>query len=275
MLAAAAVVVVKLIIILLAPEAALAVPSNYSPWGLGEGADVGEALRFLIRGGILAPISEEVLFRGGVQGGLLILCGLWRPLRRIEFWGPALVSAFIFVCLHETSNGVFILIRMIGALALARVFYDAGLLAAIAMHGAGNLFWAVLIVSERFFGFDGVALSLAGMVWIFGSACIIWAPWRRFSWTAAVPRQRKLRRCPAAIAALCATMIVVGTFTAGGSPLYLLAFLGLVAMLFVRALILAVRLLRLRVRGFRSARLRAEPESASAAACSSRSHPPD
>ena len=114
-------------------------------------------------------------------------------------------------------------------------------MAAVAMHGAGNLSWIAIIIAEHFFGYDGVAVSLACMSWIYGSAFILWAPGVRLGWTQPLGTPRESRRCSASAAGFLAATILAGIFAAGGSPLYLLAFLGLLLLLISRAVSLCVR----------------------------------
>lgn len=220
--ATAVVVAVKLAAVLLVPEAALELPSNYAAWGLPPEASWGAAAAFLVRGGLLAPISEEAIFRGALLGGVWAGLLRLRVGRRAAFWGAAVSVSLLFVCLHETANPVFIWIRMVGALALAIVYREGGLSAAIAMHAIGNSFWSSLIVADRFFGPDGMIVVLAAAA---GSAYV-------FSRGGAEPPPEFAVGATALGArpafALAGTL-TAGSLIFGGSPLYTVAALGLLS----------------------------------------------
>ncbi len=225
--ATAVVVAVKAVVIVLSPTAALEAPTNYEAWGLGHGADFADAFRFLIRGGLLAPIAEEAIFRGAFLGSG------WALLRRIRipnaaaFWCAAIPVSLLFVCLHETANPTFIWIRMSGALALAWVYRIGGLRAAVAMHAIGNSFWASLIIADTFFGYDGMlaVIALAAMI---GCTSL-----RRSQSDFSTGREPapELEARPALSMAL---ILLAGSLSVGGSPLYTLAAVGLLGWSAVR-----------------------------------------
>jgi hypothetical protein len=84
---------------------------------------------------VMAPISEEILFRAGLQGGL---SKLTKKLHLGSFVLPALVTAALFVVVHETADPVMMAVRMVFALALSRVFYKEGVLASMSAHATFN-----------------------------------------------------------------------------------------------------------------------------------------
>jgi len=95
----------------------------------------GLILLFLV-GGVVAPITEELFFRGILYGFL----------RR---WGvvPALVlSSLLFVLAHETVFTAFILIQLTGGLLFALAYeMEKNLMVPITLHVLGNL--AIYILS--------------------------------------------------------------------------------------------------------------------------------
>lgn len=120
-----------------------------------EGTDtttVLQALGIWIGATVMAPISEEVIFRGGLQAGLAKLTAKFRL---GSFILPAVVTSMIFVALHETSDPVLFTTRFAHAMVLSYVFQKEGILAAMAAHGFFNGLLAVSIV-----------LGAAGMPWL-------------------------------------------------------------------------------------------------------------
>jgi membrane protease YdiL (CAAX protease family) len=93
------------------------------------------AVLILIGGSVMAPVAEEVLFRGGLQGGLSKLTS---KLRLGKFWIPALITASLFVVVHETADPVLMAVRFGFAFALSRTFYKEGILASMTAHGTFN-----------------------------------------------------------------------------------------------------------------------------------------
>lgn len=91
----------------------------------------------LVAGAVLvAPLSEEVFFRGFLFGGLL---------HRMRFWPAALLSAFLFALAHG-DVGSFVVLFVFG-LVLALVRWRVGSIwPGIAIHAANNATAAVAIV---------------------------------------------------------------------------------------------------------------------------------
>ena len=63
-----------------------------------------DAVMTMTAASVMAPISEEVIFRGGLMGGIR------NATRRIpvvgQFWIPAVVSSAVFVAMHDLSDPV-------------------------------------------------------------------------------------------------------------------------------------------------------------------------
>jgi membrane protease YdiL (CAAX protease family) len=227
--ATAAIIGLKIAIVLLAPQAAIEAPSNYAAWGLSDAASWNDAIRFLVRGGLLAPIAEEAIFRGGMLGGLWGILVLWRVPNAWAFWIAALPVSALFVGLHETSNALFILIRMTGAIALAWVYRSAGLRGAVLMHALGNSFWAALIIADRFFGYDGMTMVLSlGAAAGYSISRLSNGP--KPADGEASPRLRATDALGLALA------LSAGSILYGGSPLYSLAAIGLASFAAARGL---------------------------------------
>lgn len=120
-----------------------------------EGTDtttVLQALGIWIGAAVMAPISEEAIFRGGLQAGLAKLSA---KIRLGSFILPAVITSLIFVALHETSDPVLFTTRFAHAMVLSYVFQKEGILAAMAAHGFFNGLLAISIV-----------LAAAGMPWL-------------------------------------------------------------------------------------------------------------
>ena len=111
-----------------------------------------QALGIWIGAAVMAPISEEAIFRGGLQAGLAKLSA---KIRLGSFILPAVVTSLIFVALHETSDPVLFTTRFAHAMVLSYVFQKEGILAAMAAHGFFNGLLAISIV-----------LAAAGMPWL-------------------------------------------------------------------------------------------------------------
>jgi membrane protease YdiL (CAAX protease family) len=91
----------------------------------------------LVAGAVLiAPICEEIFFRGFLFGGLL---------QRMNFWPAALLSAFLFALAHG-DIGSFVVLFVFG-LVLAVVRWRVGSIwPGIAIHAANNATAAVAII---------------------------------------------------------------------------------------------------------------------------------
>jgi membrane protease YdiL (CAAX protease family) len=91
-------------------------------------AATSERLLFFLVGGGIAPIAEEVLFRGY----LYTYCRRWGVLTALT------LSTAVFVALHLPSG--LPLTQILGGIVFALAYEGSGsLLAAILIHGLGNL----------------------------------------------------------------------------------------------------------------------------------------
>ena len=113
---------------------------------------------------VLAPVSEELLFRGIM-------------LRRLQnylpgFWGPALISSAIFGIYHmNLAQGIFAF--LFGLLICA--VYDSmqNLWAAIALHAGGNLISVVLVYTGFQYPSDWMYVT-AMILALLGAAALYW-----------------------------------------------------------------------------------------------------
>ena len=109
---------------------------------------LGAALALVAGTSILAPIAEEVVFRGILFGG--ISKALQRAFGKdssAAFWLPALATSVGFALIHETANPVLITTRTIGGMMLAWAFHYFGLWAAIVSHGLYNGIRIIIILT--------------------------------------------------------------------------------------------------------------------------------
>jgi membrane protease YdiL (CAAX protease family) len=111
-----------------------------------------QALAIWAGAAIMAPLSEEAIFRGGLQGRLAKLSA---KLHLGSFVVPALITSVLFVALHETSDPLLFATRMVHAMVLSYVYHKEGILASMAAHGFFNGLLALSIV-----------FSAIGMPWL-------------------------------------------------------------------------------------------------------------
>lgn len=124
---------------------------------------IAAAIAISLGASVLAPMAEEVLFRGGLQGGL---SKLTTKLRLGAFAIPALITSAVFVVVHETSDPVLMGVRFIFAYMLSRTYAKEGILASMAAHGTFN---GLLVVP--------LALGMIGAPMIFQIAFMPLALW--------------------------------------------------------------------------------------------------
>lgn len=108
---------------------------------------------------VMAPITEEVLFRGGILGGMMWLGSKLGKNKLVRMWLPAVLSSIIFVAVHETADPVLFATRMVGTLIMSYVFAREGLMASTAMHAAHNFVPALGLLGAAAFGPSGAALG--------------------------------------------------------------------------------------------------------------------
>jgi membrane protease YdiL (CAAX protease family) len=130
------------------------------------------AARNLLMGVILAPLSEEPIFRGALMGGIAKLTS--RIPRLGDFWIPALGSSTLFALAHETSDPVLMLTRLGSSMILARVFHKEGLPAAIATHAFFNGF----LILASLGGMIELGFLTAITLTAFGAAATVWSSLR-------------------------------------------------------------------------------------------------
>lgn len=111
---------------------------------------------------ILAPITEEAIFRGGLQKWLASKFSGSGELAK--FWLPALVSSTIFVLLHETSDPVLMATRLLGSLLLARAYYREGVLSSMAAHAIYNGTLGVMLMGAAFLGGAGELIAVGALL---------------------------------------------------------------------------------------------------------------
>lgn len=109
---------------------------NYST-PAGEVAGLAATAMFGVMAAVVAPISEEVVFRKGIMGLFQ------KAFKKISgeagaFWIPAILSSLIFVAVHETADPLLFATRFIHSMIISRVFYKEGLPASMAAHGFFN-----------------------------------------------------------------------------------------------------------------------------------------
>lgn len=125
-------------------------PPSHQVFELLESASSPAAVRFLAYFGaaILAPIGEEILFRGILQTGLASLIGWGKPTNRAR-WGAIAATAVLFGMMH-TGTPHFIPALMLLGVLLGYVYERTGSLwVPIGLHMLFNmksLLWYVLQV---------------------------------------------------------------------------------------------------------------------------------
>ncbi len=124
-----------------------------------------QALAVWVGAAVMAPISEEAIFRGGMQGRLAKLSA---KLHLGSFIIPATITSLIFVALHETSDPVLFATRFVHALILSRVYYKEGILASMAAHGFFNGLLALSIV------FTAIGMPWLGIATIPAALYVAW-----------------------------------------------------------------------------------------------------
>lgn len=120
-------------------------------------ASILSALALFVDSAIMAPISEEAIFRGAMQGRLAKLSA---KLHLGSFVSPAVITALIFVAAHETAAPVLFATRFVHAMILSYVYHKEGILASMAAHGFFN---GLLTLSVVFTAFGLPWLGLAAI----------------------------------------------------------------------------------------------------------------
>jgi membrane protease YdiL (CAAX protease family) len=90
----------------------------------------------LIGAAFLAPVAEEMIFRGGIMGGIRAMT---KNIRGIgQFWIPAVVSSVLFVSVHELSDPVLFATRFVHSMILSYAFHKEGYTGSMFAHGIFN-----------------------------------------------------------------------------------------------------------------------------------------
>lgn len=131
-------------------------PNYEGPMG-SAGMSVLQAVAVWIGAAVMAPVSEEAIFRGALQGRLAKLSA---KLRLGSFVAPAIITSLIFVALHETSDPLLFATRFVHAMILSYVYQKEGILASMAAHGFFNGLLAVSIVATAM-GMPWLSLAAA------------------------------------------------------------------------------------------------------------------
>ncbi|MDD5302304.1 MAG: CPBP family intramembrane metalloprotease [Elusimicrobia bacterium] len=116
---------------------------NYVGPDAGAVPTILSALAMWVGAAVMAPISEEAIFRGGLQGRLAKLAA---KLRLGSFVVPAVITSLVFVALHETADPVLFATRFVHAMILSYVYHKEGILASMAAHGFFNGLLAMSVV---------------------------------------------------------------------------------------------------------------------------------
>ncbi len=140
---------------------------------------VAGALALWVGAAVMAPVAEEAMFRGFLQGRLAKLTS-WLHLGNYIL--PAAASSLLFVGLHETSDPVLMGTRLLQALILSRVYAKEGVLASMAAHGFFNGLFGLSIV------FDAL-----GAPWL-GTIAILPGLWYAYKSVKLLRAQREARK---------------------------------------------------------------------------------
>lgn len=151
-LAAVIPIAITMVTVVVAQMLGYVLHPNYQGPDAGAAPTIISALALWIGAAVMAPISEEAIFRGGLQKKLSQLSA---KIRLGTFVLPATVTSLIFVALHETSDPVLFTTRFVHAMILGWVYQKEGILSAMAAHG----FFNGLLASS-------IVFSALGMPWL-------------------------------------------------------------------------------------------------------------
>ena len=168
LLAAVVPIAITMVTVVVAQLLGYQLHPNYQGPSAGDVPTILSALAMWVGAAVMAPISEEAIFRGALQGKLSKIAA---KLRLGSFVLPAVVTSLIFVALHETSDPVLFSTRFVHAMILSYVYHKEGILASMAAHGFFNGLLAMSVV-----------FGALGMPWL-GLAAVPAALY--FSWRAA------------------------------------------------------------------------------------------
>lgn len=118
-------------------------PNYQGPIGENVVPTLLQAVGVWIGAAIMAPVSEEAIFRGGFQGTLAKISA---KLRLGDFVLPAIITSVVFAALHETADPLLFGTRLVHAFILSYVYKKEGILASMAAHGFFNGLLALSVV---------------------------------------------------------------------------------------------------------------------------------
>lgn len=172
---------------------------------------------------VMAPVSEEMLFRNG------LMAGLRRILRRIplvgEFWLPALASSVVFVALHELSDPLLFATRLVHSLILSYAYQKEGLPSSIAAHAFFNGMLTLPLVLSLL---PGPAALIANLLTLPIAALLTWRAFK------ALKAQASDRASGAVLpleltalpSLLLAALLLAGFFFLAHNPIWILGAFG-------------------------------------------------
>jgi len=99
------------------------------------------AILALMRGVVIAPIAEEIFFRG------VLFMGLWRRLG--SFWWAAVLSSLAFAAVHPTLLGGLLPLMGVGIVACVLLRETGSLIPCVVMHAVYN---GLLLVLATMYG---------------------------------------------------------------------------------------------------------------------------
>jgi membrane protease YdiL (CAAX protease family) len=183
------------------------------------------ALTSFIGAAVLAPVSEELIFRGGIMGWLKSVT----PSRfgaKAAFILPAVVSSLIFVSVHELSDPVLFATRFVHSMILSYAFHKEGYTGSIFAHG----FFNGLLIMPMVLGvlLPGALAQLA----TFGLVPLsVYFAWRAYNKIRAERPDKKAGRLVAfkvspLLAALFAAALFAGFFLIMGNIVWAVGALG-------------------------------------------------
>jgi hypothetical protein len=153
---------------------------------------IGTALNTFMAA-VMAPLNEEVYFRAGLMGmlamgatsslAMLHRLALWmtkrwegvhqrvtnakRYFNTATFLYSGIITAVLFVILHETSDPVLLATRTLQALGMSYLFAREGILSAIFHHGFFNLLAGTLFVSMIALPSGAIAIAIVPALFLF------------------------------------------------------------------------------------------------------------
>lgn len=99
------------------------------------------AILALVRGVVIAPVAEEIFFRG------VLFMGLWRRLG--SFWWAAVLSSLAFAAVHPTLLGGLLPLMGVGIVACVLLRETGSLIPCVVMHAVYN---GLLLVLAAMYG---------------------------------------------------------------------------------------------------------------------------